>query len=118
VTVSVIGNIIYGSAVGITSNTASSDSIVNITDNVIVSNGAIGISVPATVQALGYVISGNAFGFTDIVGVPIDYPANIGNASISLTADPFVDAAGGDFNLNNTPAGGLAIRQATIVLPD
>lgn len=37
--------------------------------------------------------------------------------SITLTADPFVDAAGGDFNINNVAGGGADLRAATIVLP-
>jgi hypothetical protein len=36
---------------------------------------------------------------------------------ITLTADPFEDAAAGDFNINSNSGGGLLLRQATIVLP-
>lgn len=34
----------------------------------------------------------------------------------ALTADPFVDAASGDFNINNTAGGGAALRAVTIAI--
>ena len=39
---------------------------------------------------------------------------NIGN--VDLTADPFVDAANGDFNINNDAGGGKLLRDATFDL--
>lgn len=42
---------------------------------------------------------------------------NNGEHDITLTANPFVDAANGDFNLNRVTGGGLALRQAPVVLP-
>lgn len=36
---------------------------------------------------------------------------------ITLTVDPFVDAAAGDFNINDTANGGALLRAATVVLP-
>jgi hypothetical protein len=44
-------------------------------------------------------------------------PAGIGLSEIALSADPFVDAAAGDFNINDTAGGGAALRAATVVLP-
>ena len=39
------------------------------------------------------------------------------STDISLTAAPFVDAAAGDFNINDTAGGGALLRAATMVLP-
>lgn len=44
-------------------------------------------------------------------------PSGIGLSEIALSADPFVDAANGDFNINSATGGGLLLRQATINLP-
>ena len=40
----------------------------------------------------------------------------IESSAIALTADPFVDAAGGDFNLNATNGGGAVLRSTSINL--
>lgn len=37
--------------------------------------------------------------------------------AITLTADPFVNAAAGDFNINATAGGGALLRAATVALP-
>jgi len=37
---------------------------------------------------------------------------------ITLTADPFVDAAAGDFNINNTAGGGALLRESVFALPE
>ncbi len=41
---------------------------------------------------------------------------NLGD-NITLTADPFVDAANGDYNLNNTAGGGADLRAVTFNMP-
>lgn len=44
---------------------------------------------------------------------------NISNGAndITLSADPFVDAVNGDFNINNTAGGGASLRAATLAMP-
>lgn len=42
---------------------------------------------------------------------------NENNDAVDLTADPFVDAANGDFNINNTAGGGAALRAETTTVP-
>jgi len=41
---------------------------------------------------------------------------NAGSNDITLTADPFVDAANGDFNLNNAAGGGAVLRSTSYTL--
>jgi hypothetical protein len=40
-----------------------------------------------------------------------------GDNDITLSADPFVDSANGDFNINTTAGGGADLRAATLALP-
>jgi hypothetical protein len=54
---------------------------------------------------------GNAY-YNNTVG----YPPSMGSASINLTADPFTDAASGDFSLNNDAGGGAVLRAITETL--
>ena len=39
-----------------------------------------------------------------------NYPPSMESDAITLTADPFTDAAAGDFSLNNTAGGGTVLR--------
>ena len=71
--------------------------------------------------------SGMSFGTTDTGIYENNVFYNIGTSNylnddggqvndITLTADPFVDAAGGDFNLNATNGGGAVLRSTSINL--
>jgi len=69
--------------------------------------GAIGISPSTDVRSA--IINCAFYNNTTDVGT-LGHGSNVGK--ISLTADPFTNAAGGDFSLNNTAGGGAALRAA------
>jgi hypothetical protein len=102
------------------------------------SNGSDGIIHQATYQALAVLFSilneNGAYGIstslTELVARPtLDYNAFRSNSSgprnnvvagandITLTADPFEDAANGDFNINDTAGGGTLLRAVTYTIP-
>jgi hypothetical protein len=91
-----------------------------ITRNLFVNNGGYGLSfsnasASATgVLAYGPDIDANAY-YGNTSGERNDCP--VGYNDITLTADPFVDSANGDFNINNTAGGGAALRAATLTMP-
>jgi len=80
--------------------------------NILVSNGGYGIHsvTNATYGDLDNVFD-NAY-FNNTSGQALN--ANID--PITLTADPFVDAANGDFNLNNAAGGGVVLRSTKYTL--
>lgn len=115
----IANNISYnntGDGIAIPSDVGSLENLV-VEENIVVSNGAYGISLPASavkLNAYNAIIERNAHynntsGFVDVSGVDVD--------SIALSADPFVDAAGGDFNINDAAGGGAVLRAATVTMP-
>ncbi len=88
---------------------------------------------PERVRASDCIAVGNAafgFEFASNVGSVVRRTATFNNASgayqstptdgagnITLTADPFVNAAGGNFALNTTAGGGALLRQVSFALP-
>ena len=82
--------------------------------NHLASNNTTGFSISATMGA------STAGGAVMIKCAGYNNTANVGGAGgpalnegfITLTADPFTNAAGGDFSLNNTAGGGAALRAA------
>jgi len=40
-----------------------------------------------------------------------------GDNDLTLTADPFVNAAADDYNINDTAGGGTVLRAATVTMP-
>ena len=82
----------------------------------------------------GCMFSGNGgYGFNSINTFAVDSPmfqnnafysnasgktnnVSVDSTNLTLTADPFVDAAGGDFNLNATNGGGAVLRSTSINL--
>jgi hypothetical protein len=85
-----------------------------LTNNVFVSNGAYGVDAGASPSESMFFIDRNAFygnGTADFNG-SLSQHTN----SITLTADPFVDAANGDFNLNATNGGGGTLRSTNYTL--
>ena len=46
----------------------------------------------------------------------VNYPPSMESAAINLTADPFTDAAAGDFSLNSDAGGGATLRAASQTL--
>jgi len=83
-----------------------------ITDNIISSNGGYGINADAEWQ-LGSVEDRNAF-YSNTSGSLNNITA--GSFDITLTADPFTDAASGDFTINETSGGGADLRTTSVTL--
>ena len=109
-------NIIYnngGSGIEIVSAALGLPSIIN---NIIANNGAYGIESAAggNDDAMSQIIDRNAY-YANTSGLTIGVSTETN--AITLSASPFVDAAGGDFNLNNTAGGGATLRAETVVLP-
>jgi hypothetical protein len=87
-----------------------------LTNNVFVSNGAYGVDAGASPSESMFFIDRNAFygnGTADFNG-SLSQHTN----SITLTADPFVDAAGSppDFNLNADAGGGATLRSTNYTI--
>jgi hypothetical protein len=118
----ITNNVIYdngGDGIEIANwNTANGSNVIR--GNIITENGGFGLSFSNAsasangVAAYGVYADYNAFK-DNTSGNRND--VNAGANDITLTADPFVDAAGGDFNINNTTGGGADLRAATVVLP-
>lgn len=87
---------------------ANSGSVIN---SILTSNGAYGIDVSAVdnSRVIRSAFYDNTLGTTDIT-------ARGQHELITLTADPFVDAANGDFTLNNDPGGGALCKAAAFGL--
>lgn len=85
--------------------------ILSIINNIIQSNGGWGINSASALSC--YLNRNNAY--------RNNTSGNLNNVSagtndVLLSADPFVNAAGGNFSLNNTPGGGAACRGAAFSL--
>jgi hypothetical protein len=87
----------------------------SVRHNVIISNGAFGIrytgsqTIPQTLA-----FNRNAF-YNNTSGSYSKITA--GASDVALTADPFVDAANGNFALNSTSGGGATLRALNFQLP-
>lgn len=107
------GNTVYGNGGSFVrmSGTNSGDAqIMEWVNNVIYSNSGYAITLgtaTAENKSRNFINRGNAYG-SNSSGNFNNFPAGVDN--ITLTADPFTNAAGGDFSLNNTAGGGAAIR--------
>lgn len=124
----VVGNVFYANAAGGIDFTDSSERMYGsliVKHNILVSNtGGYGIEWVtvgiAELSAYGVLWDSNAY-YSNTSG-PSDIgtyeSAGIGGETnrVILTADPFVNAAGGDFNLNLTSGGGLDLRETVIAL--
>lgn len=90
---------------------------INIQNNILVNNGAYGISFGANNYPRLPFISNNAF-YNNTSGSFRDFANTSGSngvgaltdPNITLTGDPFTDAANDDFTLNNTSGAGAACR--------
>ena len=92
----------------------SEKSAVFIANNVIWGDGSgNAISNTDTTTTVGPVIMNNATGNWTASGGVTGFGASVASyGNIELTADPFVDGAGGDFRLNGAAGGGAACRAA------
>ena len=92
----------------------SEKSAVFIANNIVWGDGSgTGISNVDATTTVGPVIMNNATGnWTALHGITGFGPSLASYGNIELTADPFVDGAGGDFRLNGAAGGGAACRAA------
>ena len=81
-------------------------------DNIYVGNGGYGLDVNGTFPS--YITRSNAF-YNNASGSYSDSRI-ASDTDITLTADPFVDAANGDFNINNAAGGGAVLRSTKYTL--
>lgn len=77
-------------------------------------NGGVGIRAPTGFDGVAGPVDFNAF--YSNTGGEVSGLSN-GSNDETLSADPFVDAGAGDFNINNTAGGGAVLRAATVTLP-
>lgn len=84
----------------------------NYVSNNIISSTTNGINAGVTANVASNIFSSNSFYGCTNNTVNIEAAIN----STTLTADPFVNAAGGDFNLNATNGGGAVLRSTSINL--
>lgn len=135
---SIIGNIVDtntgASSDGIFVNTAYGNNQCTILQNTIYNNGRDGIKVDGNYRlgeiANNIMVSNGRYGLNTSAFTPvrdevlINHNAyynnatanrnsnNAGTGDVTLTGDPFTDAAGGDFSLNNTAGAGADLRAA------
>lgn len=83
----------------------------SINNNIFVSNGGYGV-VLANMSQFYKFSDNNAF-YNNTSG---EVSGGTLSNSITLTADPFVDAANGDFNINNAAGGGAVLRSTKYTL--
>lgn len=111
---SISNNLIYGCTGDGIDATYSNTVDINIFNNVLVNNGGYGINANSSAYPT----------FKRVVDYNYFYNNNNGNYNnysggehdVNLTADPFVDAANGDFNLNATNGGGGTLRSTNYTL--
>ncbi|MDB5312646.1 MAG: hypothetical protein JWO38_6848 [Gemmataceae bacterium] len=105
------GNIVYGNGRdGIRLATSTAGDGVPIFGNVIVNNSGVGLNSTVTVYGGSMLFCDyNAF-FNNTGGARTSMP--IGPHDVTLTGDPFVNAAGGNFAPNATAGAGAALKAA------
>jgi len=82
-------------------------------NNIFYGNGGFGCNLTTGSTYPGLVVNAgnNAFG-SNTSGARNNLPTE--STDVALTADPFVNTAGGNFALNNTAGGGAALRAVGI----
>lgn len=96
---------------GLSASSGNGKDLAIVSQCVFASNGGYGIDWDSTIPCSN--IDRNAF-FNNTAGHRNVIPA--GPNDITLTADPFVDASAGDFNINNDAGGGATLRGVTVTL--
>ncbi len=136
-TCNIVGCLIYAnSSHGISGNQQTGQ--LYILNNIVHGNGGSGYN-NTVASGLPHYFSGNIWSSNGGYGKANDASALLGRSfyeayynntsgeyntapfvevgKITLSADPFVDAANGDFNLNNDAGGGALLRAATLTMP-
>ena len=93
-------------------NTSDFGNLSIVHDNIYVGNGGYGLDVNAPFPS--YITRSNAF-YNNASG-PYNDSRIASSSDVTLTADPFVDAANGDFNINNAAGGGAVLRSTKYTL--
>lgn len=107
----VTGNTVHGNGRHgiIVAYTTMSGPIVN---NLITNNGGYGLAFGnSPTNSTSFFFQGNYNAFRSNTSGSRQY-VQAGDHDVTLSADPYTDAAGGDFSLNNTAGGGAACRAA------
>lgn len=109
----IMNSVAYGNGRdGMRGTVAGSSTLTNLFNNVMMNNAGYGLNNTNSgvwTAAVKEVLMSNAFynntlgARNNAVSVPTD---------VTLTADPFTNAAGGDFSLNSTAGGGAALKAA------
>lgn len=119
---SIEGNIFYGStsdAIKLPSTTPAFYGGLSLSKNIIYGNGGYGVNFSGAgvdkefLDAVSMTFSRNAFGSNTSGNVNV---SNVSRNEVTLTADPFTDAANGDFSLNDVAGGGAALKAATLTI--
>jgi hypothetical protein len=84
----------------------------HVVDCIITSNGGYGVN-SSSITSTGLALRNNAY-YNNTSGVFNNTPL-INQSPITLTGDPFTNAAGGDYSLNNTAGAGAACRAAGLL---
>lgn len=112
----VLGNVIRGVRHGVNIDQSQYLANVVVRDNVF--SVCSGYGVTSAGSALtGGTPGVDRNGFHSCTSGSVNATHLLNENSITLTADPFVDAANGDFNLNNVTGGGALLRAVTYNLP-
>lgn len=82
---------------------------VNLVNNIFYLNAGFGLNISSGSAQMGPGLNqSNAYGNNTSGATSNSVP--VGPGAVTLTANPFTNAAGGDFSLNNTAGGGAAIK--------
>lgn len=118
----ILNNIVYsatsdGIRINLADNTGNGG--VTIMGNLLVSNGGYGINFAGTasgsqLETRGTTLNYNAF-YNNTSGT-YGGGAPDGTTDVTMTADPFVNAASEDFNINNTANGGASLRALQVTI--
>ena len=117
---SAYGNIIYNCGIGISFAVSNTNNLAtfDISNNIVTHSAGWGLDMgTVTEEELKYhsmIIARNAF-YSNTSGSISR--AVFEDNNIDLTADPFVDAANGDFNINNDAGGGALLRSQAVEIP-
>lgn len=107
--ISVMSSTFYGTTGSAISQTGGALGYLTVVNSIFYGNSAFGISLGGPITGQAAVCSNNAFG-SNGSGDVNNYTKS--STDVSLTANPFTNAASGDFSLNSTAGGGAEIKGA------
>jgi len=104
----IVGNSIQGNT-GSGFYVASAVGMIELINNILSGNGAYGVNMPSGADSITVRNSNNAY-YNNTSGARNNLSA--GTSDVTLSGDPFTNAAGGDFTLNSTSGAGASCRAA------